>query len=80
MTVEASFASRESLQQSLLIGFSSISDDSLAPAPASHSQSPSTQLCRRAGMGIGTEYVLDPVPTPPRQVWGGNVFVPWAEG
>src|SRR5258708_843841 len=31
------------------------------------------QLCRSAGMGIGVEYVLDPVPTPPRHVWGGNV-------
>ena len=38
------------------------------------------QLCRSAGMGNGIEYVLDPVPTPPWQVWGGNVFVPWAEG
>jgi len=31
-------------------------------------------------MGNGTEYVLDPTPTPPWQVSGGNVFVPWAEG
>lgn len=31
-------------------------------------------------MGTGTEYVLDPLPTPPRHVLGGNVFVPWAEG
>ena len=31
-------------------------------------------------MGIGIEYVLDPVPTPPWHVSGGNVFVPRAEG
>jgi hypothetical protein len=31
-------------------------------------------------MGIGTEYVLDPVPTPPRHVLGGNVFVPRVDG
>jgi hypothetical protein len=31
-------------------------------------------------MGTGIEYVLDPVPTPPRHVPGGNVFVPRTEG
>jgi hypothetical protein len=31
-------------------------------------------------MGNGIEYVLDPAPTPPWHVSGGNVFVPWAEG
>lgn len=39
-----------------------------------------SQLWRRGGMGTGTEYALEPAPTPPRHVSGGNVFVPWADG
>jgi hypothetical protein len=31
-------------------------------------------------MGTGTEYVLDPVPTPPAHVSGGKVFDPWGDG
>ncbi len=47
------------------------------PEPPARS---ANQLCRSAGIGTGIEYVLDPAPTPPAHVSGGNVFVPWAEG